>query len=96
MKRLYGNKTTDQEWSVIALELDELDMEIKDLRLQKITLHTNGFNESTKKLDFYTSKRNGDRSLPKKSFRTNNLQRDQSPVFNTSRPNYEHFFTETK
>jgi hypothetical protein len=44
MKRLHGNKTTDQEWSVIALEMDELDLEIKDLRLQKIALHTNGFN----------------------------------------------------
>ena len=76
--------------------MDELDMEIKDLRLQKIALHTNGFNQSTKKLEFYASKRRGDLSLPKKSFRTTSLLRDHSPDYNTARPSYDHFMTETK
>jgi len=54
----------DPDGSIVALELDDLDMEIKDLRLQKIALTTNGFNQSTKKLEFYATERKGDLSLP--------------------------------
>jgi len=47
--------STELESANVALELDDFDLEIKDLRLQKLALHTKGFRQTTKKLEFYTS-----------------------------------------
>ena len=97
MKRQGGNKpNADHDGSVIAMEMDDLDMEIKDLRLQKIALTTSGINQSTKNLEFYATERKDDLSLPIHSFAVSSLLRDMSPTLLPKKPRCDQLMTETK
>ena len=60
MKQALKQVAKPSEVSMIALDMDDLDMEIKDLRLQKLNLHTGGFKSPMKTLDFEKTIRRSD------------------------------------